>query len=850
MQFGKYRLIRKLATGGMAEIFLARQEGMEGFQKELVIKRILPVHADNDELIEMFLDEARIAAKLNHPNIVQIYDLGRCDGEYFIAMEYVHGQDLRRICERGLAVGNFLPLRHAVRAIADAAAGLHYAHHLVGNDGQPLNIVHRDISPQNLIVSFDGVVKILDFGIAKAANKMVTTRNGQLKGKYAYMSPEQCNGLEVDQRSDIFSLGTLLYEITVCTRLFKGETDIQTIKNVSEAVVPLPTRARPGFPSDLEAILLKSLAKDPNDRYQNGREFQVALEDFLSHNRLKTGSMLLGNYMREIFPDKLDMPGEDPEFMAEAEAQARARAEIAAAKARKSTPSASAPVPRIAPDHRAQKLAPARTSGPSPTLPPMPAPIPAPVSPAPKAPKPAPEHVSLVSGPPSSGPGHVSLISGKPIGEAPPGKPPEMDEQVSFALNPNTPYAQGEQKVAEPPRKKKEMRKVAKSSVKTVEYRLQSAEKKLDNYDKGSKVYFYILGLVVLAMAGYAVFLLVQKGNVFAGSELLVGVNGKEIPEVQEQPPLAPLPSALVNVASIPKGASVVINGILQAGETPGDFRVVPGKINTISLYKENFKPRHKNIKAAATGDLEPLQIDLDPVVNEGSKEPAPMVKYKITSEPNEATVIFDGAEVGRTPMVIEKAVADVEHHVVLRKDGFHDHVIIQHLLPTIDNEAPMAKLISRERKGAERITDLTIDTHQAEILLEGTFAAMAPFFQPMKRNQATRIELKRKEHKPYRRVLATTVGSVHLSPKLEKIRKDPGKLSIKLLPKTVQMFVGSDEYEHDEVKKLDFPAGEYTVTLVKGKLRGEVKVTVDPESSASYEINFSGQKPSVKRLD
>ncbi|MEO1271572.1 MAG: serine/threonine-protein kinase, partial [Myxococcota bacterium] len=287
MLFGKYRLIRKLATGGMAEIFLARQEGMEGFRKDVVIKRILPIHADNDELIEMFIDEARIAASLNHPNIVQIYELGKFEDDHFIAMEYVHGQDLRRTAERGLAVGNYIPLRHAVRGIADAAAGLHYAHTQVDDSGDALNIVHRDISPQNILVSFDGVLKILDFGIAKAENKIVDNRTGQLKGKYAYMSPEQCNGLDVDARSDIFSLGIVLYEITLCRRLFKGDTDIQTIKRVSDAEVTPPTEIQPEFPKRLEEIILKALAKEPDDRYPSARELQMDLEDFLSDNRIK-----------------------------------------------------------------------------------------------------------------------------------------------------------------------------------------------------------------------------------------------------------------------------------------------------------------------------------------------------------------------------------------------------------------------------------------------------------------------------------------------------------------------------------------------------------------------------------
>lgn len=943
MQFGKYRLIRRLAAGGMAEIFLARQEGMEGFRKELVIKRILPIHADNDELIEMFLDEARIAATLSHPNVVQIYDLGRCDGEYFIAMEYVHGQDLRRICERGLAVGNFLPVRHAVRIIADAAAGLYYAHNQVDSDGQPLHIVHRDISPQNLMVSFDGVVKLLDFGIAKAANKIVTTRHGQLKGKYAYMSPEQCNGLEVDHRSDLFSLGTLLYEVTVCTRLFKGDTDIQTIKNVSEAVIPPPTQVRPGFPKDLETILLKALARDPNDRYQTGRDFQVDLEDFLSNNRMKTGAVQLGNYMREIFPDKLDRPGEDPEFIAESEAQARARAQVAAQRqppvggvsiggvtlgaggpklpdARPAAPEAEAWVggaAASAPSGRASMATGAVGAVDdrwfNASMQQMPS-VPLPGGPAPT--KPSVDERWGMDGPALSLP-QVPALSNMPSGltgqlgvvPAKDDKPAAGGDAVAYATSPDAPWNTGGQapkldlglkagptepmsKADEEPRavsfvrnpqaggsdstveaksgKKREPRKIDASEVKKVEYRLRGNESPAKQ-EKGSQVFYYALGVVVLLLGGLAVWQVAKGGLTLAGSNLLEGA-GPDKPglDIKPEPPPPPLPTVLVRVESTPPGASVVVNGVLQEGETPGDFKVVPDHINTVSLYKEGFRPRHKNLQAPPSGQPEGVQLDLveikapepvDPKKEAPKKDPkveeAPTpqtvdlyskVELKVTSEPPDALVLLNGKEAGRTPLAIQ-AHPGIEHHITLRKDGFYDHVVIQYILPEIANATPTAALVPLDRKGAERTCEVKLDTRDVEIKLDDQPAGFGPFFRPLGRNEVIRAELTLAQHHPWRRALATTVGGFVLLPELQPIRKVPGFLTLSFLTPDLTVYVGPEEYGPDEVKKISLPEGEHRVRLVRpDKTRGDVTITVDGEAEATYEIDFSGDKPVSKR--
>jgi serine/threonine protein kinase len=294
--FGKYVLVRRLATGGMADIYLARQSGVEGFQKPCVIKRILPQLADDQQFVSMFLDEARIAALLTHPNIVQIFDLGKQDGSYFLAMEHVHGEDLTRILDAEHQRGaTALPLPMAIRIIAQVAEGLDYAHNAVDEDGQPLGIVHRDVSPPNVIVAYTGSVKIVDFGIAKAVKvKHSRTEVGVIKGKVPYMSPEQVQGLELDKRSDIFSLGALLYELTTGQKPFNGENVAQLCMQIVSNEPEYPSQ----LPEPLADIIMHCLRKGPHERFESAAELAQALEHL---EGVATGQQMAA-YMKELFP--------------------------------------------------------------------------------------------------------------------------------------------------------------------------------------------------------------------------------------------------------------------------------------------------------------------------------------------------------------------------------------------------------------------------------------------------------------------------------------------------------------------------------------------------------------------
>lgn len=303
--FGKYHLLDKIGSGGMAELFLARQTGLSGFEKVVAIKRILPHLIQSSEFVTMFVNEAKLAALLSHQNIVQIYDLGNIDSAYFIAMEYVMGKDLRTLLSYARSK-NLLPSIGDILIITSKiCSALDYAHRKKDLNGTDLHLVHRDISPQNILVSYEGEVKLVDFGIAKAATGVQETKTGVLKGKLAYMSPEQAWGKPIDHRTDIFALGIVLYEALTGHRLFTGNNEISILEKVRQADVPAPTRLNPGIPSELEGILLRALAKEPENRYQTASEMQMALESLITQKGYAFSSLSLSNYMKILYEEEM-----------------------------------------------------------------------------------------------------------------------------------------------------------------------------------------------------------------------------------------------------------------------------------------------------------------------------------------------------------------------------------------------------------------------------------------------------------------------------------------------------------------------------------------------------------------
>ncbi len=305
VRFGKYLLLDKIAVGGMAELYRAKIIGVQGFEKLIAVKRILPHLTTEDELIKSFIDEAKLAALLNHPNIVQIYDFGHMESSYFLAMEYLIGKDLRFIAKRSKERDLPLGLEHALFIASRVCSALEYAHNLKDFQGKPLHLVHRDISPQNVFITYDGQVKIVDFGIAKAATQSTMTQVGMIKGKVAYMSPEQAVGKAIDHRSDIFAAGTVLYEMLTGNRMLEGDT-LTILTRLREGQYVPPGDAIKDLPPKLKSILERALAKDLEDRYQSSADMLADLEECMYDLSLRPSARGLSLCMKDLFEEEID----------------------------------------------------------------------------------------------------------------------------------------------------------------------------------------------------------------------------------------------------------------------------------------------------------------------------------------------------------------------------------------------------------------------------------------------------------------------------------------------------------------------------------------------------------------
>jgi len=302
----RYQIIRKIDAGGMAEIFLAKAMSIQGMEKIVAIKRVLPSLTKNERFISMFLDEARLSILLNHANIVQVFDVNQSAGTYFIVMEYVDGHNVRRIFQKASELGYRVPVGVACFILMEVCKGLELAHNLRDPSGKPLRIVHRDLSPPNVLLSKSGEVKITDFGLAKAASQLTKTDPGIVKGKFSYLSPEVAEGRTADHRTDLFAGGIVLWELLANRRLFLGRSDVETVELVRKAEVPPVSRFNPEVTPDLEAIVNKALAKDPRQRFTSAREMGDALADYLFRRGLKTTSYDVAQMVEHLFGSRTD----------------------------------------------------------------------------------------------------------------------------------------------------------------------------------------------------------------------------------------------------------------------------------------------------------------------------------------------------------------------------------------------------------------------------------------------------------------------------------------------------------------------------------------------------------------
>ncbi|MDP3113010.1 MAG: serine/threonine-protein kinase [Thermodesulfovibrionales bacterium] len=305
-KFGQYILLDKVGSGGMAELFKAKKVGIEGFERVLAIKRILPHLSSDEEFIDMFIAEAKLVARLSHKNITQVYDFGKIGQNYFIAMEYISGKDLRGILKRCKEKNDKFPVFLAVFIAKEIASGLSYAHRQKDSSGKNLNIIHRDVSPQNILISYEGEVRVVDFGIAKAGSQSKTT-TGVLKGKLSYMSPEQAWGKTIDHRSDIFALGIVLYEMLTGERLFKGDSEINTLEKVRAAQIdPLPSSINADLPAELETKLVRALAREVTERYQNASDLEADLGNILFELLRTDPALSLKQFMHSLFKAEIE----------------------------------------------------------------------------------------------------------------------------------------------------------------------------------------------------------------------------------------------------------------------------------------------------------------------------------------------------------------------------------------------------------------------------------------------------------------------------------------------------------------------------------------------------------------
>ncbi len=304
---GRYQLCFELASGGMASVYLARAAGSPGFEKLVALKRIHPHLSNETSYVEMFLDEARIASQITHPNVCSVFDFGEADGEHFIAMEYLVGEPLSRVYRRVVTNADertspLLPARMA-RIIAEACEGLHAAHELKSGDGDSMSVVHRDVSAENLFITYDGTTQVVDFGIAHARQRVHHTDAGQVKGTFPYMAPEQMTAAPVDRRVDVWALGAVLWELLTLRRLFLRDNDVNTMYAVLSSEIEPPSVYRPDVPPELDEIVLKALKRNPDERWQSAREMGKALRRVLAQQEELVGPAELADWMAQLFPE-------------------------------------------------------------------------------------------------------------------------------------------------------------------------------------------------------------------------------------------------------------------------------------------------------------------------------------------------------------------------------------------------------------------------------------------------------------------------------------------------------------------------------------------------------------------
>lgn len=841
--FDKYQLIKRIAHGGIAEVFLAHQVGdVAGFTKQVAIKRMFPHLIERDDIISMFIDEARIVSNLNHPAIVQTFDLGVIDGSFYIAMEYVDGLDLRRVCEVGIENDAFIPAEIAVQIIVEAAAGLHYAHTRVDANGQPMGIVHRDISPQNILISRQGAVKICDFGIAKAEHRLTTTRSGEFKGKFGYMSPEQAGGLPLDWRSDIFSLGILLYEITVGTRLFRASNEYETIKLVVNAVVEPPSQFIPNFPRDLEAIILKALEREPSKRYQTAEALQIALEDWLFAHRQRVGAAQIGRYMEALL-SKIPHDYENPQPVAHQPV----------AKPVSITPQISSQQPTL-PVVAAQQtlprpgLASLAQSSPNTGLR-LPARKSDPIN------KPAnyPAQTSLVTAvtaPIEDDPTRPFSIPNSAINEV------EVSHRLASVDSLPKPASSLPEPVLE--LKKPVLQSVqhqAQSEAPTLPAAVQHIEPErpvrkawnvepiieedLDtnwarSHQRKKNLLAIVFGTVFIATTTLGVWFLMQPETP-APNDLNLAENSENNVQNVYRGPLLDHATTSVSINSVPPGAHIVVNGRLTSQQTPADVALYENTLNEIVLYSQGFLPH--SLLLTPSGSTSPQSATLMPRMQ-------PIAgKLQINSNPPGGSILLNGEVIGTTPLLLDNIASNFEHHVQISMPDHHSFAGFIHILEGIDNTID-AVLAPLDQPSREAFVELAYEAlpRGTQVRVDGEIRGISPFYSNHNRDSLLQVELNAPDRHETRRVIATSeIGSFLLRPYLPSIKRESGQISLIIRPMPAHIYIGSNAYDPKQLRNLELLEGEYDAVFQTSEgTRIRAKVQVHPKKHTTYNVQLS----------
>ncbi len=877
--FDKYQLIKRIAHGGIAEVFLAHQVGdVAGFTKQVAIKRMFPHLIERDDIISMFIDEARIVSNLNHPAIVQTFDLGVIDGSFYIAMEYVDGLDLRRVCEVGIENNAFVPAEIAVKIIIEAASGLHYAHTRVDSNGQPMGIVHRDISPQNILISRQGVVKICDFGIAKAEHRLTTTRSGEFKGKFGYMSPEQAGGLPLDWRSDIFSLGILLYEITVGTRLFRAFNEYETIKMVVNAVVEPPSNFIPNFPRDLEAIILKSLEREPSNRYQTAEELQTALEDWLYTHRQRVGTAQIARYMENLLEkiptDSNDLPAvprkpaaKPVSVTAKTSAQPAYSSVAAQQQQQQQQQQQILPKPdRPAPAQRSPNTGLRLPSQPS-SKPVQPLPtvlpahtdeedltrplsisqslideaeasynfpssnsLPTPASNLPKPlfqqDKPAPTSASSLPKP--------LFQQNKPTPTPASSLPNPLFQQENPAPTPVAPLVQ--------PKLPAQSGQIQQMETERQPDKAWNVEPLVEedndtnwaqNHARKRSLMAVVFGTLFIAATVMGVWYLTQTEKP-ATNNLSLADNTENNALAAYRGPLLDHPTASVSLNSSPPGAHIVVNGRLTQQQTPADVSLYDDVLNEIVLYSQGFLPH--SLLLAPSGATPPQSATLTPRTQ-------PIAgKLQINSTPPGGSIILNGEAIGKTPLLLDNIASKFEHHVEISMPNHHSFAGFIHILQGIDNTID-AELAPLDQPSREVFVELAYEAlpRGTQIRVDGEMRGITPFFSNHNRDSLLQIELKSLEHEGSRRVVATSgIGSFLLRPYLAPIKRESGQISLNIKPMPTNIYIGSNAYDQKQIRSIELLEGEYdAVFQTSDGTRIRTKLQVHPNKRTAYNVQL-----------